>query len=47
MTPEIVELVRDAAGLPLHTILLIAIIALWRRVNVLQEKLDDCLAKDS
>jgi hypothetical protein len=41
---ELTTISNLVSGLPLHSVLFIAIIVLWRRVNVLQDKLDKCLA---
>jgi len=32
-------------GLPLHSLLVIAVVVLWRRTNQLQQDLDECLKK--
>lgn len=43
MTPT--EIVNFLSTAPFHTILLIAILVLWRRVISLEKRLEECLEK--
>jgi len=44
MTPEqIVQIVQVLSGLPLHTLLLIAVIVLWLDLRKTRQALNDCL----
>lgn len=43
MSDEITVWLNIVAGLPLHGVLFLVVAVLWRRMNVIQEKLDDCL----
>jgi hypothetical protein len=47
ISTEVTAIANLLSGLPLHTILMIAVIALWKRVNILQEKLDQCLSVEN
>lgn len=45
MTPEqIVQIGSLLSGLPLHALLLIAVIVLWLELRKARQALDDCLA---
>lgn len=43
---DILTVLQQLEGLPLHAILLGALIILWRKNNTLEQKLEDCLAKN-
>lgn len=44
MTPEQqAQLIELISGLPLHALLLIAVIVLWRELRKTRAELDDCL----
>lgn len=40
------DLLNAVSGVPTHALLIIAIVALWRRVVSLEKALEDCLGKN-
>ena len=43
---QIVPIIQALDGLPLHGLLMVAIVVLWRKINVLEKSLEDCLRGD-
>jgi len=53
-TSDLITLANALAGLPIHVVLILAnmaqgyaVVILWRRQQVIQDKLDDCLSERS
>jgi len=40
---NLVNLSNFLAGLPLHAILIVAVVVLWQRMNKLQDDLEECM----